>query len=62
MELDENIGKIRMVIVERTEEGDDMVRSWFLDKIVVEDANGNESVFPCMQWFGVSDGKSISCK
>ena len=53
--VETDIGDLRMIRVEREAiDGTLADESWFLDKLIVEDQNGHQLCFPCMQWFGLS--------
>lgn len=54
--VNEDIGVPKMILVKRAQsEVSDTGSGWYLEKMVVEDPNGEALSFPCMQWFGISD-------
>lgn len=54
--VDEDIGIPKMILVRRAQgEVSETGAGWYLEKMTVEDPNGESWSFPCMQWFGVSD-------
>lgn len=67
VQVDRPLGALRMVHVQRGESGtreddDEDDTNWFLDKLLIQDSNGAQHCFPCMQWFGTSQCGSIKGK